>query len=410
MKEKLQKYILTGFTLLIVIATASCSLPTSPAGSNTGAEGTSVAQTVAALTTKSALETLLAQVTPQNQAGTPQPGVTSDIFQSTPTATNTQVIMPSSTPTIATGTPTNTPIPTTAVPTAIPCNWAGFVTDVSIPDGTQFPAGATFTKIWRLKNIGTCTWTSDYALVFASGNGMNGATATNLGSTIAPGQTIDVSVNLVAPTTLGDYTGYWKLRAGNGTTFALGNNAATAFWVTIKVISNPPTPDPSKPLDFAANICNAAWSSTAAATLPCSGAENFTAGSVSYTNTPIIEPAYNDNESTIVMIPPNGSGGTISGKYPAMTVLAGDHFVALAGCMTNSTNCTVNFTLSYIEGSNPPVGLGTWTETYDGNRTNIDVDLSALAGKSVQFVLSVSNNNNSSTDDRAFWEAAKIKR
>jgi len=410
MKKKSLKFLLIGFSLVVVSAAASCSLPTNSPNSGIS-EGTSVAQTVAALGTKSALETLLAQVTPQSQ-GTPQPLITTTI---------TEEIEPSITPAIPTSTPTNTmppptnttvptPVPPTPIPTAIPCNWAGFISDVSIPDGTQLTGGAAFTKTWRLKNIGTCAWTSDYALVFASGNGMNGAAATNLGVTINPGQTIDVSVNLVAPSTPGDYIGYWKLRTSNGSTFALGTNAGTAFWVSIKVISPPSTPDPTKPLDFAANICNATWSSTAAATLPCSGVDNFTTGSVSYSAAPLIEKNYQDNEATIIMIPPNGAGGTISGKFPSMNVLAGDRFSALVGCMANATNCTVNFTLSYIEGSNPPVSLGTWTETYDGNRTSIDLDLSALAGKTVNFVLSVNNNNNSSTDDRAFWEAAKISR
>jgi hypothetical protein len=39
---------------------------------------------------------------------------------------------------------------------------------------------------------------------------------------------MDISVNLQAPATAGDYTGYWKLRNAAGVTFA-------TFYVTIKV-------------------------------------------------------------------------------------------------------------------------------------------------------------------------------
>ncbi|HGJ66308.1 TPA: hypothetical protein ENS27_13160, partial [bacterium] len=46
------------------------------------------------------------------------------------------------------------------------CNWAGFVADVTVPDGTSFAPGAAFIKTWRLKNIGTCTWTGKYGLSF----------------------------------------------------------------------------------------------------------------------------------------------------------------------------------------------------------------------------------------------------
>ena len=56
------------------------------------------------------------------------------------------------------------------------CDWAQFVADVTVPDGTTFAANQTFTKTWRLKNIGFCTWTTSYALVFDSGNSMGGPT------------------------------------------------------------------------------------------------------------------------------------------------------------------------------------------------------------------------------------------
>jgi hypothetical protein len=44
------------------------------------------------------------------------------------------------------------------------CDAAAFVSDVTYPDGSDVTLGSTFTKIWRLKNVGTCTWTL-YALV-----------------------------------------------------------------------------------------------------------------------------------------------------------------------------------------------------------------------------------------------------
>src|SRR5512143_426233 len=52
------------------------------------------------------------------------------------------------------------------------CDWAQFVADVTIPDGTQIQPGATFTKTWRLKNIGYCTWTTAYSMVYDSGTQM----------------------------------------------------------------------------------------------------------------------------------------------------------------------------------------------------------------------------------------------
>src|SRR3989304_4012127 len=37
-------------------------------------------------------------------------------------------------------------------------NHATFVADVTIPDNSEVGAGTTFTKTWRVGNLGTCTW------------------------------------------------------------------------------------------------------------------------------------------------------------------------------------------------------------------------------------------------------------
>jgi hypothetical protein len=133
---------------------------------------------------------------------------------------------------------TATPLPPTPFPTATAvsyCDWVTFVKDVSIPDGTTFGPGETFTKTWRLKNRGTCTWTPDYMLVFTSGNSMGSTTAVRLPGNVAPGQTVDVSVTLTAPTNRGDYVGYWMLRNPSGVLFGYGERANQTFYVDINV-------------------------------------------------------------------------------------------------------------------------------------------------------------------------------
>src|SRR5512134_463768 len=94
---------------------------------------------------------------------------------------------------------TATPVPPTSTPirptnTATPvsyCDWTIFVKDVTIPDGSQLAPGEVFTKIWRLQNRGTCTWTPDYMLVYTSGDPMGSTTAVRLPGNVAPGQTVD---------------------------------------------------------------------------------------------------------------------------------------------------------------------------------------------------------------------------
>ncbi|MBN2086022.1 MAG: hypothetical protein JW748_12455 [Anaerolineales bacterium] len=143
-----------------------------------------------------------------------------------PPATNT--LMPSFTSTIF--------IPS-VTPTAVPCNWAQFISDVTIPDGWETSPSDHFIKTWRLKNIGSCTWTSGYALVFDHGDQMGAPASQQLTTgSVAPGGSIDVSVDLVSPAAAGTYQGYFKLRASDSSVFGIGAAADTAFWVKIKVV------------------------------------------------------------------------------------------------------------------------------------------------------------------------------
>ena len=128
--------------------------------------------------------------------------------------------------------------PAAAPPTAtpIPCDKVSFVKDVTIPDNTTLTPGSAFTKTWRLKNDGSCTWSSGYKLVFDRGDALGGPQEVQLTTgTVAPGQTVDVSVNLTAPAQAGTYQGYWKLRNSSGVLFGWGDKANAAFWVKIKV-------------------------------------------------------------------------------------------------------------------------------------------------------------------------------
>ncbi len=146
--------------------------------------------------------------------------------------------------------PTGTSEPTatvTSAPTATSgpagcTDRAGFVADVSVPDNTLLAPGAAFTKTWRLRNDGSCTWSGSYALVFAGGNGMSGSASVPLGRTVAPGATVDLSVSLVAPTSAGTHRGNWQLRNAAGAAFGLGASASQPFWVQI-VVGATPTQD-----------------------------------------------------------------------------------------------------------------------------------------------------------------------
>jgi hypothetical protein len=83
---------------------------------------------------------------------------------------------------------------------------AAYYTDVTIPDGTRLEPGEPFTKTWQVRNTGTCPWSDGYALVFASGDIMSGA-LTNPIPEVAPGEIVNISVDLIAPARGGEHTG-----------------------------------------------------------------------------------------------------------------------------------------------------------------------------------------------------------
>ena len=154
-------------------------------------------------------------------------------------ATVSQTALPTVTGTF-TFTPSSTFTPT-ATQTPLPCNWAQFVSDITVADNWETTPSDHFTKTWRLKNIGSCTWTSGYSLVFDHGDQMSAPAAQQLTSgTVPPGATIDVSVNLLSPAAPGTYQGYFKLRASDATIFGIGASHDGAFWVKIKVVTPAP--------------------------------------------------------------------------------------------------------------------------------------------------------------------------
>jgi hypothetical protein len=368
--------------LIALLLLGACNMPAAPTSdpADSGAIYTQAAQTV------------MAQLTQMPGASTtPAPGDAATATSQIPTATAT------SQPT-ATSMPTSTPTPT-EIP--LPCNRAEFVRDVTIDDGTEFLPGTEFTKIWRLKNTGSCTWTTNYALVFVNGDKMDGSNTTLPGS-VQPGESINIGVDLVAPDESGTYKGNWMLSTGEGR-FGIGENADKAFWVEIDVVQ----PTSGVVYNFANSYCSADWES-GEGDLPCPGETDDRDGFVVRLSNPDLEHRH-ENEPTLWTNPDRNDDGWISGTYPAFKVKDGDHFLADVGCLEDYTKCDVIFQLNYRDNGPGLKNLGEWHEVYDGKATRIDVDLSPLAGESVEFVLTVLANG-SPTQDAAFWLVPHIQR
>ena len=141
---------------------------------------------------------------------------------------------------------TPSPIPTAAIsisttePTSTTCtDSAKFVADVTIPDNSVVVPNSAFTKTWKVKNTGSCTWDSSYLVAYISGTTMSqqpGYWILPPGQMVAPGETLDISVGMTSPVASGSYQSYWGLKKENGPLLPIQGGAnGNSFYVKIKV-------------------------------------------------------------------------------------------------------------------------------------------------------------------------------
>ncbi len=164
-------------------------------GSNNPEEDVNAIYTNAALTVEAQQLTLLAS----------QPTATVTPFATlTPFVTNTVLASATLPPLSAFATNTQ------AVSSTGGCDNSVYISDVTIPDKTVVTPGQALTKTWKVQNSGTCAWTTAYKITYVAGNAMGG-TATAITQAVSPGQSVDISVAMVAPTAGGESAGTWRL-------------------------------------------------------------------------------------------------------------------------------------------------------------------------------------------------------
>ena len=154
--------------------------------------------------------------------GTPKPTASSQADTPKTSAPATQAKVPSA--------PTNTAAPSSA---GTCTDSAAFVADVTVPDNTLVDQGEAFTKIWRIRNTGTCTWTSAYTLVFASGEQMSAPDSSPLSGQTKPGNALDISVKMTAPSAAASYRADFEIHDPSGK--AIPIDQATTLWVIVSV-------------------------------------------------------------------------------------------------------------------------------------------------------------------------------
>jgi len=137
-----------------------------------------------------------------------------------------------------TSTMTLTPKALTQTQTAtVGCvNHMSFIEDVTIPTNTYLSTGSNFTKIWRVLNDGSCDWVG-YELVHISGSLLSASSPQAL-ALVNAGHTVDISVEMTAPTSPGTYSAIWRTRDPDGVLFG------PELTLTI-IVSHPTTETPT---------------------------------------------------------------------------------------------------------------------------------------------------------------------
>lgn len=138
----------------------------------------------------------------------------------------------------------------------------------SVQNYHNMQPGHQFAAKWTLKNTGTAVWTGDFQVAYLNTavsdtqnrtlDQMGAPAVTSLRALtgrdrVQPGETVDVTMPLTAPTHVGAYAFHWQLRDAKGTPF--GNTRWLILGVSGDMVTavSPPTPSDQK-VKFGMNV------------------------------------------------------------------------------------------------------------------------------------------------------------
>jgi hypothetical protein len=85
----------------------------------------------------------------------------------------------------------------------------------SVIDGKQIGPGMTFSVAWTITNTGTAAWDPGQVdFTYFSGTKMNQTPLVQLPTTVGPGETVTLDVDMRTPNKTSRYTTVWSLRRG----------------------------------------------------------------------------------------------------------------------------------------------------------------------------------------------------
>lgn len=193
---------------------------------------------------------------------------------------------------------------------------------------------------------------------------------------------------------------------------------ATATITSLPASATPPEfpvefPQPGTVvLDFVALACRARWAN-GARQLPCPGnLDDLAEGFIAPAEQGVAEGEISVRAPVLIGLPGQGGehGAGLFGTFPPLLIQPGDSFHTVVACQ-EGTSCDVEFALDYIDAQGNYQHDTGWSfkHRYGGGPVPVAVDLSPLAGQTVQLVLAV-HDQGTPQDDWVLWVYPYITR
>jgi hypothetical protein len=272
---------------------------------------------------------------------------------------------------------------------------------ITIPNGTVLPAGTRFTKIWRIKNTGECTWDDNFRFVYAGGDAFSAKLNNPLPHRVRKGQTVDMALEMIAPPIAGEFVSRWGL-FDERIDFLFGHGDEEAFPVRIQTTTN----TSGTIFNFVNNLCTAQWVNGSDAQLLCNRETRRNGYAVRKNISPDYDP---DNKfNALVTHTQVSEGGSITGKYPYIPVPPNARLIGEIGCTSGNQDCDITMRIYYQVYGRPLELLNEWHEVYDDQATQFDFNLDGLRNQSVAFYLYVEANA-APGDAAGYWHALRLE-
>lgn len=258
-----------------------------------------------------------------------------------------------------------------------------FVEDLNVPDDTVFSPGEEFAKRWRLRNNGTCPWSTDYSILFVGGDQMSAEEQIPLKQSVAVSETLDVSVAMIAPLEPGTYRGNFQIADPTGEPFGIDGIIEDAFFLQI-VVEEASVPS-ATPLPSSGAIGGVVWDDFCINSNPGRGCQESGTGSgifIADGSFDVLETGLSEITISLAKGACPGDGTLPSATAVIETAVTGEDGIYLFEDLEEGTYCIFMDALSaenvdFLIPGNwtwPGTGVGQYSFILDPGEQALDLD------------------------------------